>query len=255
MAYSDNQKKRKETPSEWQQPKEINKGGNEYPNYFIWQTRTGNIPLRVDDTKGNESVAIAHRSGSGIQFLPNGGTQFISNYGHTQITYGQSRKIVTGAQDETVHGDSSVRTKGTRRITNEKDVEESTAGKVVSTAQSYNMSAGKHFDIASQSAAFKTKNGITMDSGDGPISLTGKGSTTLESQGGGSVGISSSQGSAVVQGLIAVAVKGNEVHIKGGGAEVVLSDGKVFINSGVAKDPKDVWKAQSTPTDSNTGLG
>lgn len=255
MVANDGQPTRKNTPPTWPESNDVNKSGHEYPNYFLWQTRTGHVPIRVDDTKGNECVSYEHRSGTKLTFMPNGGMKLVAKYGRIDVTYGQNRSITTGAKDETVRGDSSLRTEGTRRETNEKDVEQSTKGKFVSTAQSYNMSAGEHFDIAAQSAALKTKNGLTMESGDGPVSITGKGSTTLESQGGGSVGISSSLGSAVVQGLIAVAIKGNEVHIKGGGAEVVLSDGKVFINSGVAKDPSAVWKAQSTPTDSNTGLG
>lgn len=239
---------KKETPSSHDESTDVNKSGHNN-NYFLWQTRSGHIPLRVDDTKGNESISTEHRSGSKMSFLPDGSTKFVSSYGHINITYGQYRSIVTGAQDITVRGSSSLRTEGTRRETNEKDVEQSTKGKFVSTAESYNMSAGKQFDIAAQSAALKTKNGITIESGDGPISMTGKGSATLQSKGGGSVGMDAASGSAIIQAAFDVAIKGQEVHIKGGGAEIVLKDGKVYINSGQAKEPSAAWKGIAAPSD------
>ena len=259
----------KVTPPTWTEPDDANKKGHEYPNHFIWQTRTGHVPIRVDDTKGNESISYEHRSGTKMTFMPSGEMKFVANYGRTDITYGQSRSKITGAQDTTVDGDSSVLTKGTRRITNGKDVEESTTGKVVSTAQSYNMSAGQHFDIAAQSAALKTKNGLTMESGDGPVSITAKGSVTVQSKGGGSVGMDSVSGSAAIQALVgdivlkaqevhiaggaaSIVLKGSEVHIKAGGAEIVLKDGEVRINQGIAeiaKTPEAAWKGIPAPED------
>jgi len=245
---------KKDTPPTWKEEDDANKKGHEYPNYFIWQTRTGHVPIRVDDTKGNESISYEHRSGTKMSFLPSGEMKFVANYGRTDITYGQSRSKITGAQDATVDGDSSVLTKGTRRITNGKDVEESTTGKVVSTAQSYNMSAGQQFDIAAQSAALKTKNGLTMESGDGPVSITAKGSVTLQSKGG-SVGMEAVSGSAAIQALVgdivlkaqevhiaggaaSIVLKGSEVHIKAGSAEIVLNESGVHINEGIAKIAK-----------------
>lgn len=247
----DGQPTRKNTPPTWPESNDVNKSGHEYPNYFLWHTRTGHVPIRVDDTKGNETVSYEHRSGTKLTFMPNGGMKLVANYGRIDVTYGQNRSVTTGAKDETVRGDSSLRTEGTRRETNEKDVEQSTKGKFVSTAQSYNMSAGEHFDIAAQSAALKTKNGLTMESGDGPVSITGKGSATLQSKGGGSVGMDAVSGSAILQAAFDVAVKGQEVHIKGGGAEVVLKDGKVYINSGMAKDPSAAWKGIASPSDTS----
>lgn len=247
----DGQTKRRETPPTWKEPDDPNKSGFEYPNYTIWHTRDGAPVLRVDSTKGSESVSIEGRGGTGIHFLTNNGMKLVANYGRTDITYGQHRSVVTGAHDATYKGDSSTKTVGIRRINNQKDVEESTGGKFVSTAKSYNMSAGEHFDIAAQSAALKTKNGITIESGDGPISMTGKGSATLQSKGGGSVGMDAVSGSAVIQAAFDVAVKGQEVHIKGGGAEVVLKNGKVYINSGESKEPSAAWKGIASSSDTS----
>jgi hypothetical protein len=232
---------KKETPPTFNEKTDTNKSGHDH-NYFCWQTRCGHVPIRVDDTKGNESVSYEHRSGTKLSFLSDGSMKMLANFGRNDTTYGEHRSVVTGAHDATYRGDSSTRTEGKRTETNEKDVEQATKGKFVSTAESYNMSAGKQFDIAAQSAALKTKNGITIESGDGSISMTGKGSATIQSKGGGSVGMDAASGSAIIQAAFDVAIKGQEVHIKGGGAEIVLKDGKVYINSGQAKEPPAAWK-------------
>ena len=237
---NDNQTDRKKTPPSWQQPSDPNKSGHEYPNYFVWQTRTGNIPLRVDDTEGNESISMQHRSGSMIQFLPNGGIQTVASKGKTEIVFGQSRSLITGAQDHTVRGDSSIRTEGSRRTTTLGDDETTTKGKSISTAKSVSVTAGEHFDVAAQSFTAKTK-GMLLQATDGPVTLSSTGSATLSSEEG-SAGINASKGSAIMQAAQKVAIKSSEVHIMGGGAaQIAFKDGKVYINCGVAVPPSAAW--------------
>ena len=239
---NDGQNDRKKTPSKWQQPKDAHKSGGQYPNYFVWQTRTGNIPLRVDDTKGNESISMQHRSGSMIQFLPNGGIQTVASKGKTDTTFGQHRSLVTGAQDTTVRGDSSHKTEGSRRTTTNGDDENSVKGKSVTTAKSVSVTAGEHFDIAAQSFTAKTKSTL-IQATDGPATVSAVGSATLSSKEG-SVGMNASAGAAVMQASKEVAVKGSEVHMIGGSGQIAIKDGKVYINSGQAKQPQAVWTSR-----------
>lgn len=229
---------KKTTPPSHDENQDPNKKGHDH-NYFLWQTRSGHIPLRVDDTKGNESISMEHRTGSKISFLADGSTKFVSNYGRVDITYGQHRSVTTGAHDSTHRGDSSTRTEGTRRETNEKDYEQSTAGKHVSTADSYSMSAKEGFHVAAKDLTIKADSG-TIETGKGPIALTGKGTVSMISQGS-SVGIGSETGSVGVKAKLDVSTEGREVHISStGGARIVFKGNEVHINGISAVKPEEL---------------
>lgn len=235
----DGQTKRKETPPTWPESNEVNKSGHEYPNYFLWQTRTGHVPIRVDDTKGNETVSYEHRSGTKLTFMPNGGMKLVANYGRIDVTYGQNRSVTTGAKDETVRGDSSLRTEGTRRETNDNNFESVTNGKYVgAVGGSYSMAVGEGFNLAAEETTFKTDKGMTFESGNGPASFTGKGGVSITSKES-SVLLSSETKSAGVSASDKAAIKGKETHISNtGGARIVLKGGNVYINSDeMATDP------------------
>ena len=235
--FKDDQPTRKTTPPTWPETNDPNKSGHNH-NYFLWQTRSGHVPLRVDDTKGSESVSVEHRSGTKLSFMPNGGIKLVANYGRIDITYGQNRSLTTGAKDETVRGDSSIRTEGTRRETNGKDVESVTNGKtVVAVGESYNMTVGEGFDLAAEKATMKTDKGLTLEGGNGPISVTGKGGVGLLSTGS-SVLIGSKTDSVGIKAAATISVQGNEVHVTGGGATLVMKEGRVYINSGSATQPE-----------------
>jgi hypothetical protein len=225
------------TPQSHDESKDTNKEGHNH-NYFLWQTRSGNIPLRIDDTKGNESISVEHRSGSKMSFLADGSTKFVSQYGRVDVTYGQHRSIVTGAHDATYRGQSSRRTMGDHRETNENNVESVTNGKaVVAVGESYNMTVGEGFDLAAEKVTMKAGEGLTFEGGNGPISVTGKGGVGLLSTGS-SVLIGSKTDSVGIKAAATVAVQGDEVHVTGGGATLVMKGGKVYINSGSATQPE-----------------
>jgi len=255
---NDGQNDRKKTPPKWQQPPDANKSGGQYPNYFVWQTRTGNIPLRVDDTKGNESISMQHRSGSMIQFLPNGGIQTVASKGKTDVTFGQHRSLVTGAQDTTVRGHSSHKTEGSRRTTTNGDKEDTVKGKQVSSCKSLNMTCAEQFDIAAQAGYIAGDKGLLLTSPNGPAALATTGGTASVSSETGTAAISSKGGSTTinagkeiaakagngfhVNGGPEVVVNGNEVHVKAGSAMIVMKEGKIYLNSGdaIAKTAKDL---------------
>ena len=102
---------RGKTPPTWSTPKDAREESGEYPNYSVRKTRSGHV-LMFDDTKDKEHLTFQHRSGSMLQFLPDGAIQSVANKGRFDTTFGEFRSKVTGAQDTTVDGGSSTMTKG-----------------------------------------------------------------------------------------------------------------------------------------------
>jgi uncharacterized protein (DUF2345 family) len=238
----DGQTKRKETPPTWQEPDNPNKSGFQYPNYTIWHTRSGHAVLRVDDTKGSESVSVEGRGGTGIHFLTNNGMKLVANYGRIDITYGQHRSVVTGAQDQTVRGESSLRTEGKRRETNNSDFESVTNGKsVTAVAGSVSMTVGEGFNLAAEETTIKTDKGITLEASGGPAAISGKGGVSITSKES-SVLLVSETKSAGISAANKATVKGKETHLSTtGGARIVLKGGNVYINSDeMATDPIEI---------------
>lgn len=234
------------------------KGKIDHPNYSTWQTRTGNVPWYVNDTKGNEFIIIQHRTGSHIEMRADGVLKFVSAKNREDIVYGKHVTKVTGAQDMTVDGDSSVKTGGTRRITTNGDSEDTVKGRSVISAKSVNVNAAEQIDIAGQSFTSKVKNGILMQSTDGSFVASAVGSSVISSKEG-SVGILAETGAVGIAAKQKLSALGEaELHIKGGGGEVVCKGGKVYINCGMFESPKQVYVAradginQSEPDPRNT---
>ena len=227
----------------------------DHPNYFAWQTRSGNLPWFVSDSKGNEFMMAMHRTGTHWEMTASGAFKMVASKNREDVTFGKHVSYVTGAQDTTVKGDSSIKTEGTRRVTTNGDSEDTTKGKSVISAKSVNVTAAEQFDIAAQSLTAKTKSAL-IQATDGPASISAVGSATLSSEDG-SVGMNAAGGAAVIQASMKVSVKGSEVHISGAGGEIVMQDGKVYINSGKFESPRQVWKGhnagQQTTESNNNG--
>ena len=64
---------KKNTPPKWSGPKDARElpGAGKYPNYYAHKTRSGHV-LLMDDSNGAEHVTLQHRSGSMVQFHPDG---------------------------------------------------------------------------------------------------------------------------------------------------------------------------------------
>ena len=233
----------KETPPQHSQTPQSMNGNVEYPNYFTFQDRCGNTPWFINNTRGNEFIMCQHRSGSYWELSPTGSFNIVASQNREDITFGKHVSYVTGAQDTTVDGDSSVKTNGTRRTTTNGDSEDTTKGNSTVHAKSMNVSVSEQFDIAGQSFTAKTKSTL-IQSTDGPMTLAAVGDSGLFSKEG-SVAMSSEAGAVGIQAAQAVALKGKEIHNIGGGGEIVMKDGKVYINCGLAKTPSAVWQGQS----------
>jgi len=229
----------KETPPQHSQTPQSIKGSVQYPNYFAFQDRCGNTPWFINNTRGNECMMVQHRTGSYWEFTPTGSFNLVASQNREDITFGKHVSYVTGAHDTTVKGDSSVKTEGSRRITTNGDSEQTTKGKSVLSAKSINVSVSEQFDVAGQSFTAKTKSTL-LEATDGPVTMSAAGNAGMFSKEG-SVALSAASGAIGLQALQKIALKGSEIHNIGGGGEIVMKDGKVFINCGIAQTPSAVW--------------
>lgn len=221
----------------------------DYPNYSVWQTRSGNVPWFVSDTKGNEFIKVQHRTGTSWEMTHDGRLKLVTSMNREDITFGKQISYVTGSQDTHIEGDRSVLTYGSDRSTTHGDNEVSIKGKHITTAKSMNMMASEQFDVASQQVTVKSGSTL-VQAADGPVTLSAKTNALLSSEEG-STAIISQQGAATIEAGMKVSVKGNEVHISGGGGEVVMKDGKVYINSSLYQSPEQVWSGKEQGGKSN----
>ena len=112
-------------------------GGGQYPNYWSHKTRSGHSFI-MDDSKGNETVTIQHRSGTAIQMRPDGGMLLTTHNGKYEVVLGEERVTISGASDITVKGDTSLRCYGDYNVTVHKDYNLTVLGNMNMTAKNMN---------------------------------------------------------------------------------------------------------------------
>lgn len=221
---------RGKTPDQWESPEDARKNGGTYPNYWVRKTRSGHV-MMLDDTKDNEHMTFQHRSGSMVQFMPDGAVQIVTNKGRYDITFGEQRVKVTGAQDTTVDGDVSYKTKKNYNQTVFGDSIVAVNGSSVETAKNKNALYSGHSDSVSGSASFHTAHGTSISS-TGGISVSSK-TGVLVGSSDGAVGISSNKTSYMDSKAGSAVKSDGPVEIASlGGAQVKLEGNKVYINSG-----------------------
>jgi hypothetical protein len=149
-----------DTPAQWDGPKDARKlpGAGKYPNYWAHKTRSGHT-FMLDDSKGAESVTLQHRGGSMIQMLPDGKVQIRSQNGRYDVTFGENRMYVTGAQDITVDGAASLTCKKDYNVT-AKNFNITTEEDVNFVCRNFNVNASKKFDAQANDMTVKTKASI-----------------------------------------------------------------------------------------------
>ena len=150
MSETRHKNPKKETPKKWDTAKDprSEKEAGKYPNQIVTKTRSGNIPMMVDDTPGKESMTIQHRSGSAFQFLPDGSVQITAHHGKYDIIFGENRMTVTGAHDLTVKGHGSMMVYGDYNKTIHGDVNMTVTGAYNMTADSHNAVIRNNMDVA-----------------------------------------------------------------------------------------------------------
>ena len=91
---------RKKTPEKFKVAKDnrSQQGAGKYPYYFSWKTRSGHN-ISMDDTQGQETVTIQHRTGTAIQMMKDGALHITAHNSRYDITFGENRMTISGAQE------------------------------------------------------------------------------------------------------------------------------------------------------------
>jgi len=87
----------------------------QYPFNNVTETESGHA-LELDDTNNFERVQLSHRTGSTLEFLPEGHTKIKSQKGRYDVTMGDHRNYVNGSKYETIDSDYFLRVNGKIRI-------------------------------------------------------------------------------------------------------------------------------------------
>lgn len=167
---------KKNTPPKWDGPKDAREieGAGKYPNYYAHKTRSGHV-LLMDDSKGAEHVTLQHRSGSMVQFHPDGKVAITAQNGQYTFTFGENRVKITGAYDVTVDGAASLKVDGDYNVTVGKNMNIAVKGDLNVNAKNFNQNMIGNIDIAAKNMTAKTE---------GSVAVTAKGSMGLTSKGG-----------------------------------------------------------------------
>ncbi|CAB4170890.1 hypothetical protein UFOVP908_169 [uncultured Caudovirales phage] len=164
------------TPPSWDGPKDARElpGAGKYPNFYAHKTRSGHV-LLMDDSKGAEHVTLQHRSGSMVQFHPDGKVAITAQNGQYTFTFGENRVKITGAYDITVDGAASMKVDGDYNVTVGKNMNIAVKGDLNVAAKNFNQNMIGNVDIAAKNMTTKLE---------GSSAITAKGSMGLTSKGG-----------------------------------------------------------------------
>ena len=231
---------KKTTPDSWDGPEDARSmpGAGEYPNYYSHKTRSGHV-FMMDDSNGAEHVTMQHRSGSMIQFLPDGKVNITSHNGQYNIVFGENRMLVTGAHDITVRGDASLRVDGDYNVSVQGDINLSSQGDINFTSKNLNTVARGNIDISAQNRSEKVSGSITQQAQGAQSILAETGMTVgattggLALFGGTMVGIVAKLGALMMRGLANISmVTEGYFSSEATGLTSIKSEGAVIINSG-----------------------
>lgn len=240
------------TPPSYDTPDDARQDENagKYPNYWVRKTKSGHTMI-FDDSNGAESITIQHRGGSMIQFMPDGGVQYVSHNGQHNVIFGENRMLVTGAHDITIRGHSSQKVEGDNNMTVKGGNYTSVAGPVVQVGESMSGFFQKHFDVDSQSASMRSDTDFNISAGNG-LTLKSDGSVSLTSDQ--SASMIYGKGGAGIGGDAGVSIETPAQCSVIGKSEVAVDGGLVYINCGRSKSVKDTVKPKA-PNPKTTSVG
>lgn len=158
------------------------KGAGENPNYFAWKDRSGNN-WGADATKGHESMWFQHRSGTGVELFPDGAMHLTAHNSKYEITFGENRITISGAQDITVKGDASLRVYGDYNVTCHKNFNLAVMGDMNVTSKNMNRQIRGNMDTQAKNVNKKVEGSINYQA-HGAAAYVSKDSTTVASQAG-----------------------------------------------------------------------
>jgi hypothetical protein len=155
-------------------------GSGEYPNYWSHKTPSGHNFI-MDDSKGKETVTLQHRSGSSIQFKPDGSVLYTTHNGKYEVVFGEDRITVSGAQDITIKGDASLRCYGDYNVTCHKDYNLTVMGNMNVTAKNMNRAIRGNMDTTAKNVNKRVEGSSTYNTL-GAHSIVSKGNMTMASR-------------------------------------------------------------------------
>jgi uncharacterized protein (DUF2345 family) len=158
------------------------KGAGTYPNYWGRKDRSGNW-FSMDASEGNETITLQHRSGSSVQFRPDGGLMMTTHNGKYEVTFGENRVTISGAHDVTIKGDASIRAYGNNNVTVHKDYNMTVMGDFNLTAKNMNQSIRGNWDVEAKNINHAAEGSGTYGYGGG-LSTVSKGNMTTISTSG-----------------------------------------------------------------------
>ena len=154
-------------------------GSGEYPNYWGIKDRSGNS-FQLDSSEGNESITLQHRGGSAVQFHPDGSLHITAHNGKYQITFGEDRMTISGAQDITVKGDASLRVYGDYNVTCHKNYNLSVMGDINIVGKNMNRHIRGNMDTQAKNVNKKIEGSISYQA-QGAQAYVSKGAATVAS--------------------------------------------------------------------------
>lgn len=84
---------------------------SEYPNSSVTETKSGHV-IEYDDTPGFERLNFQHRTGSKVEFLPDGSVLYKSKNNSYSFTAGDSTLVVRGVVSVVVESNAEIRVQG-----------------------------------------------------------------------------------------------------------------------------------------------
>lgn len=89
----------------------LDQSSSEYPYNQVRRTVAGHV-TEFDDTPGREKILIKHKSGTGLEFQPDGTILLYSSKNTVRVTAGDEKVIIEGDGDVTYHGNLKLRVDG-----------------------------------------------------------------------------------------------------------------------------------------------
>ena len=157
------------------------KGSGTYPNQWVYKSRSGHSMI-FDDSQGNESITLQHRSGSALQMLPDGSVQITAHNSLYTMVFAENRVTVTGAQDVTVKGDCSLRVFGELNETVHGNYNLTVLGDYNMTAKNHNRQVRGSIDTHAKNETKKLEGSSAMTA-QGGIAMVAAKSAGMYSQG------------------------------------------------------------------------
>lgn len=222
---------KKETPPTWSGKKDARElsGAGKYPNYYSHKTRSGHV-FMMDDSNGAEHVTLQHRSGTAIQFHPDGTIQMTAHNGSYEIIFGEKRMKITGAYDVAVEGAASLRVDGNYNMTVNGDMNTTVKGNMSISSKNYNQVTTGNMDVTAKNKTEKIEGSAVTQATKGAVSLVGGSGVTIASSEG-SVAIGASKQVGILAGSTLMAKSTGQMSFKSSGAFVVDATGKSSLSS------------------------